>query len=373
MLTLILALQVTAVKADRIIPVAGKEIENGVILIRDGKIEAIGEKIEVPEGATVIEAAVVMPGLVNPYSRTGLAGAGGTADQTAAEFLDPLSEGFLAEARAGYTTLVLYPSNGLASGRTAAVKTRPGPASTMLVDADGALRISFSPSTQNKEALAKAFGAAKTFIEAEKKAEEEKKKKKEEDKKPKEEKKPPEPTDIDKVFMSVLKGERKLLVQINGAAGLLHFWRIVDEFKEFSLKITYVLPPDLHRVADRLGERKVEVIVDPVVTLLPNTADRICPARVLQEQKCVFALQPRGNEDVLFEAAKLIKYGVERDAVLRALTLTPATFAGIEKRVGSIEKGKDADLLFLSADPFDAGTRVRRVMIEGHVVYEDPS
>lgn len=379
MLALLLALQVTAVKADRIITVAGKEIEGGVILVRDGKIEAVGENIEIPDGARVIEAAVVMPGLVNPYGRTGLAGQGGSADQTAAEFLDPLSEGFLAEARAGYTTLVLVPTNGLISGRVAAVKTRPGPVASMLIAPDGALRISFTPSTQNKEALTKALKAAQEFIDAEKKAEEEKKKeKKEGEKKPDEGKKegkekPKEPTDADKVMMSVLKGERKLLVQVGSAAGLLHFWRIVDEYKEPALKIVYVLPPDLHRVAAKLGERKIEAVVDPIVTTLPNTADRICPARVLQEQKCAFAFQPRGADEALFDAAKLVKYGVERDAALRALTLTPATFAGIEARVGSIEKGKDADLLMLSADPFDAGARVRRVMIDGHVVYEDPS
>ena len=65
--------------------------------------------------------------------------------------------------------------------------------------------------------------------------------------------------------------------------------------------------------------------------------------------------------------AELVRAGLDRESALRAMTLNPARVLGIQDRVGSIEKGKDADLLFLTGDPFDARTRVNRVMIQGRV------
>lgn len=387
---------VTVVKAKMVITVSGKEIKDGMILIRDGKIAEVGASIEIPEGATVIDATseVVMPGLVNPYSRTGLLGGGGAVDAKASEVIDPLNEEFLRQARAGYTTLALYPSSGLMSGRIAVVKTRPGPVDSMVVAEDGVLRFSFTASTANKDNLRKALTAAKTFIEAEKKAAEEKKKKKEPGKKPpaktgtekaktpqetggkppagKPPKKPKKPTAKDKIMMEFLNGKRRAMVEVNNPAGLLHLWQVFDEFKEFKFKVTYVLNANLHQVVERLGRRKAEVILMPTVTFLPYTADRICPARELQRQKCTFAFRPAsGFANVRFDAARMVKYGVTREAVLKALTLTPATFAGVADRVGSIEVGKDADLLFLTDDPLSVNAKVRRVMIEGHVVHEE--
>ena len=382
---------VTVVKAKMVITVSGKEIKDGMILIRDGKIAEVGASIEIPEGATVIDATseVVMPGLVNPYSRTGLLGGGGAVDAKASEVIDPLNEEFLRQARAGYTTLALYPSSGLMSGRIAVVKARPGPVDSMVVAEDGVLRFSFSASTANKDNLRKALTAAKTFIEAEKKVAEEKKKKPtakktgtEKEKKPQETgaktpagkppKKPKKPTAKDKIMMEFLNGKRRVMVEVNNPAGLLHLWQVFDEFKEFKFKVTYVLNADLHQVVERLGRREAEVILMPTVTFLPYTADRICPARELQRQKCTFAFRPAsGFANVRFDAARMVKYGVTREAVLKALTLTPATFAGVADRVGSIEVGKDADLLFLTDDPLSVNAKVRRVMIEGHVVHEE--
>ena len=99
MVNLILLLsQVTAIRAEKVIPVSGPDIADGVVLIRDGKIEAVGAKLEVPAGARVIEVGAVMPGLVHPYARTGLVGSGGSPDATAANVLNPLDEGFSALA-----------------------------------------------------------------------------------------------------------------------------------------------------------------------------------------------------------------------------------------------------------------------------------
>jgi imidazolonepropionase-like amidohydrolase len=67
--------------------------------------------------------------------------------------------------------------------------------------------------------------------------------------------------------------------------------------------------------------------------------------------------------------AELVREGWPREEALKALTLHPARLLGLEARLGSIEKGKDADLIFLDADPFDPTARVREVMIAGEIVH----
>jgi len=66
-----------------------------------------------------------------------------------------------------------------------------------------------------------------------------------------------------------------------------------------------------------------------------------------------------------------VRQGLDPRDALRALTLGAAQLYGLDDRVGSIEKGKDADLVFLSGDPFTLSTRVKRVMIDGKVVFEE--
>ncbi len=67
--------------------------------------------------------------------------------------------------------------------------------------------------------------------------------------------------------------------------------------------------------------------------------------------------------------AQLVKSGLDPDLAKRAITLHPAEMLGLEYRIGSIEKGKDANVLILSGDPFATGTRIQRIIIEGKTVY----
>ena len=77
-----------------------------------------------------------------------------------------------------------------------------------------------------------------------------------------------------------------------------------------------------------------------------------------------------GTRHLWYQAAQAVKYGVKREEALKAITLYPAQFIGIDDRFGSIEPGKDASLLFLTGDPLDAQTWVDKVMISGDIVYE---
>lgn len=354
---LLQASDVTAVRAGRVIPVSGPDLEGATILIQGGKIADVGphDKVAVPEGARRLEAAVVMPGLVHANASFGLVAPGGTAAVKAADVLNPLDETFFAAARSGFTTLAIHPSGAPVAGRIVVVKARPGPAASMIVLQDGALRLSFTPSTASKDELRKALKGAKDQIETQKKPPA----------------KPKEPSEAETAWQEAYKGDRRLAIQVSSAGALLHLWQVLDEFKDAPLKIAYLLPSDLYRVADALGTRKAEGIVDSASALMPNTSERFCPAALLHRRQCRFAFAPGDPEGALLEAARLVKFGVPREAALQALTLAPAAMSGVEARVGSIAKGKDADLLLLNGDPLSAGVRIERVLIDGRVAWEE--
>ena len=79
-----------------------------------------------------------------------------------------------------------------------------------------------------------------------------------------------------------------------------------------------------------------------------------------------------GHEDFLRKIAELVKSGLNREIAKKAITIHPAEILGIDYRLGSLDVGKDANLLVLSGDPLDIETKIEKVMIEGKIVYKAP-
>ena len=77
-----------------------------------------------------------------------------------------------------------------------------------------------------------------------------------------------------------------------------------------------------------------------------------------------------GSIDLLTAATFAVRHGMPRDEALKAITLTPAEILGVADRVGSLEKGKDADFLILSGHPLIATSRIERVILNGRMVYQ---
>jgi imidazolonepropionase-like amidohydrolase len=125
---------------------------------------------------------------------------------------------------------------------------------------------------------------------------------------------------------------------------------------------------------DGIGDRKCRVVMEPSISYHPGTMrQRNLPAE-LSRAGAKLVLIPRSDAQPdhktwLSAAGELVNAGLDRQVALRAMTLEPAELLGVEKRVGSLEKGKDANLLFLNGDPFQPSTRIQAVMIEGQVVY----
>jgi imidazolonepropionase-like amidohydrolase len=107
------------------------------------------------------------------------------------------------------------------------------------------------------------------------------------------------------------------------------------------------------------------------------TRNRINVPKILNDAGVKIACRPKtdnvqGCEDFLREMAEIVKSGLDEEIAKKSITIYPAEMLGIDYRLGSLEVGKDANLLILSGDPLDVGTRIHQIMLEGKIVYHTP-
>ncbi|MCZ6688689.1 MAG: amidohydrolase family protein [Planctomycetota bacterium] len=377
----VLSDEVVAIKAGRIIPIAGDEIRGGVIVIKDGRIEAIGKDVEIPWDARVIDAAdrVVMPGLVEPHTSRGLDRPNERVPNvpfvSVFDSIDPRSSYFEDAVKDGVTTILITPGNDtLIGGQTMILKPWGSTVEEMAVKSDVGLKISLRPTGGRSRMshigeLRKVLRDMKTELAETRKQEAEKK---EEDRKTARDL----VGDKKRALADLLEGRFPAFVYCQTASDVI---RAVALAKEFGIRIIPVLGSDGYKAAEVLAKAKLPAIVDPRLIHWERdqeTGEEIPHANptVLRDAGINFALQSTsstlGTRFLWFQAAKAVRHGLTREEALRAITLAPAQIIGIADRVGSLEKGKDANLLILTGDPLDIRTWVDTVMIEGEVVYE---
>src|SRR5262245_2492775 len=167
---------ILAITNARIITVMKGDIESGTIVIKGGKIDAVGADAKAPAGAKIVDGKglVAFPGLVNPYSRLGLTEGpsgppGSTPQHLVYDELNPSLDVYGQAARAGGTTFVLMPSGGGIAGQGAALKPVGWTRDDLVIEKSAVLRIMLQPGTAPKDALRQALDAGRKAIEAEKK------------------------------------------------------------------------------------------------------------------------------------------------------------------------------------------------------------
>ncbi len=353
-----------AITRVRIIPVSSGDIESGTIVIREGKIAAVGKGIQPPAKARVIDGKglTAFPGIVHPASRIGLGeapvGASGvTPHHLVYDEFNPSLDVFARAARSGVTSFGLQPGGGAVAGQGLVLRPGAETKDGLVADRAAFVRFSMQADTATKDALRQSFYAARKAVEAEKKTPAQK------------------PDERTLPVVRFLKGELPGHVSVPGAAGVAHFLQVWEGFAEFKPRLVFLASGDAYKAAGLLGARKAIVVVRPDLAFAPLTRDRVNPALEFARAGCRVAFAAAGDtpealEVHLFLAAQGVKHGLSRDAALRALTLAGAEALGIEKRAGSIEAGKDADLLLLDGDPLGAATRIRKVFAAGREIFE---
>jgi hypothetical protein len=404
------------------IETAGKEgrLENATLVLRDGKIEAVGVNVKPPDDARIIEAQgkTIMPGIIDPFKEVAIAGAGpvdtpalpqrggrrgggfpirgggGTVGFTrVVDNLYPYDPVYRVLLRSGFTDLNLVTSS---YGQAAIVRLAPAAPENMLLKGEGVL---FTPVTNDSASL----DVVRTGLETAERA-----------------KKGETITGAApqtqaqqggqarggqgrrgggrrggagrgpigggggfsieslKGWQAVFEGKSPLFVTATSAAAIVHVLKVIEPYKD--VKVVLVAPGGaLYELLDQLAGKPVKAIIRPTFSFVPNTRDRMDIARLLHQAGIEFAFtQPANQADLvaaqdvpLFSIATLVKSGLPRQVAIEALTSRPAAFIGIDKTHGTIQPGKTADLLIFTGDPLDPGSQLSRVLIEGRTVYEN--
>jgi imidazolonepropionase-like amidohydrolase len=177
------------------------------------------------------------------------------------------------------------------------------------------------------------------------------------------------------MLVKLLKGEIKALITANSSVDIMSAIRLA---KEFNLKLVLNGAAEAYRLIPEIKNAHAEIILH--ATMARNGGDMVNmnmeSAAILTKAGIEVSIET-GFEGyvpktriLLFEAAQAMAFGLSFDEALRSITLNPARLLGIADRVGSIEIGKDADLVFFNGDPFEYLSKVCGVMIDGVMVKE---
>jgi len=441
----------------RIHTVSGDVVERGTIVVRGGKIEAVGADVTIPAGAKLVDAAgkTIMPGLVSAWSRAGMSAPsprgntptrggrrsrrprapssrGGSATNTAAtRVVDGLYTRqtiFQDLLEVGVTSLALNPSGsgfpGLGAVLNPAGKTR----GELTQDDEAFVQIGMQRNGATKKLLKDTFAKAKKVVEerekppeppkqpekkeaagekaaanakpkeapkpAEKKGQEPPKKdepkpapkggaEKQDPKKP--EQKPaakpkPKPKDPNlEVLADLLQGKRRAILQIDSAADLLHWQSAVEDDLKFPRTVAVSRHDSssgtIDKVVDHIKKWECAVLLPPSLTTLPRSAYLIHPAKTLHDAgvEVGFAIgESTGSvRGIFYNLMGLVRAGLPADVAIKAVTLAPAKALGIDKRTGSLEEGKDADMLVFDGDPLSSTGKLEQVWLRGQLVDND--
>lgn len=376
----------TAIKAEKIHTITQGTIENGVILVKDRKIQAVGtaDAVAIPEGYTIHEAKEVTPGLIDGHSVVGLSGMLNVpADQDQLEKSSPIQpelraidaynayEGLVAILRShGITTIHTGHGPGaLISGQTMVAKTLNGTIDevTLVPQKMLAFTLGSTVSRNFSKPGTKAKGVAMLREELVKAQAWQQKSKAEDPEKR------PEPDLKMEALGQLLDGEFKALITAHTAVDIQSAFRLAEEFG-FPLVIDG--GAEIYQFTEQLKTSGAELMLHPTMARASGDLKNMNmeTAGDLARAGIPFSLQS-GYEGyvpktriIRFEAAMAVAYGMDYQDALKSITLHPAQILDLDDRLGSIEVGKDADLVLYDGDPFEYLTHVCKVFIDGDLV-----
>ncbi|MFB0566110.1 MAG: amidohydrolase family protein, partial [Candidatus Aminicenantaceae bacterium] len=209
------------------------------------------------------------------------------------------------------------------------------------------------------------------ILDYEKKLEEYKKKEKEREANPSDKPFPPSTDFKLRSLIPVIKGEMFLALRANRLDDILTALRIAEEFH---LKIIINHGADAYKVADKLSSRNIPVLVGPVASYFQMLETRgALYENVVRLHKAgvKIAFQTgsvKNGSDLLYQAEMAVNYGLPYEEAIKAMTLYPAQIFGVESKLGSLDKGKIANVVIFEGDPLKRLSKVRMVIIKGEIL-----
>ncbi|MFE5334809.1 amidohydrolase [Isoptericola sp. NPDC056573] len=375
-----------------VVPVDGLPIENGTVLVTDGVITAVGADVEVPAGVRTVDAGGrwVLPGFVESHGHVGVheEAEGWAGDDTnektgpdgshlrALDAINVEDEGFRDALAGGVTSVVVKPgSANPIGGQTVAIKTWGGRTVDEQVISDAVSvksalgenpkRVYGEQKKQPSTRLGVAAVIRQAFLDAQHYAAQ---------RDAAEEKGEPFARDLGKETLArVLAGELAWDQHTHRADDIATALRLADEFG-YRLVVNH--GTDGVAIADVLAERDVPVIYGPMLTSRSKVElrdrDVANLARLAEAGVRVAITTDHPVVPINFlvhQASFAVKEGLDPQVALEALTVNPASFLGLDDRVGALAPGLDGDVVVWSGDPLDVGSRAEHVFVTGVEVY----
>ncbi|MFI9010452.1 amidohydrolase [Actinosynnema sp. NPDC053489] len=377
-----------AITGGYVVPVAGEPVDGGTVLIRDGKIVAVGADVEVPDGVPVVDAAGgwVLPGFVEAHGHLGVHEEGeGWAGQDTNEMTDPngarlraldainaADQGFADALAGGVTTAVVKPGSGnVIGGQTVAVKCWGRTADEMLVRHPVSVKSALGENPkrvygEQKKLPSTRQGVAAVIRDAFTKAQDYAARRDAAD----------GPFDRDttsEVLARVLSGELPWCQHCHRADDIATALRLADEFG-YRLIVNH--GTEGHLIADLLAERDIPVIIGPLFTTRSKVEVRNRSLRnpgILARAGVRIAITTDHPvvpiHFLVHQVTLAVKEGLDPRVGLESITTNPAAIMGLDDRVGSLRPGLDGDVVIWSGDPLDVMSRALKVFVEGREVY----
>ncbi|RJR42930.1 MAG: amidohydrolase [Desulfobacteraceae bacterium] len=395
-------------------------INKGTVLIDNRRIADVGVNLRVPEGAEIYDAegSVIIPGMVDAHCHTGIFPDGvGLSESDGNEMTDPVTPhlrgidavhpedmAFRDLREAGITTVNTGPgSANLIGGQFVCLKTKK--ASTveeMIVMAPSGMKMALGenpkrtygdrktlPSTRmgNAAQLRSVLQSAMNYREKKLRHQEKHETFLEKllrwESKPEEERgdrpQPPDPFDCDikmEALIPVIEGKLRAMIHSHRADDIMTAIRISEEF---GLRFSIEHATEGYKIADLLAARKIPCVVGPIFfSRMKYELREMTPRNpgILSRAGVKVAIQTDEMSAVKYlriNAALAVQQGMGEEEALKAITIYPAEIIGIADRIGSLEKGKDADLVVLSGHPLDYRSVPELVLIDGEKVFESGS
>ncbi len=358
--------------ADKVYTMDGEPLSPGQVYVVDGKIKAVGSQVDVgdaqPETVQLGAGSVLMPGLVDAYSQSGL-GDDGTdeiTDEVTVDFqtlrsVDWDGTSLRRQLQQGTTTICLCPGRqNVFAGVAAIVKTHAGDdeqLSVVLGDGPLVANLCSDPASGNQARSR----PDSIFVR--------------------------QPTNrmgvvwiMRNTFDKVKRGSADASLQnlqevMDGKRPLLMFARMSHDLNtvstladEFGFSPILVGGHEAYKVREMIAERKYPVILEgtTIGSIRGPEQSEICwnQPGLLAQSGIEFAI---AGESLLEQARFAVRFGLDPQLALQAITTTPAKILGLQQRVGTISAGKDADLIALTGEPLKITTSIRWVMVNGQI------
>jgi imidazolonepropionase-like amidohydrolase len=390
-----------AITNARIVTVSGATIENGTIVIQNGKIAAVGANVQIPNGAERIEGngLSVYPGMIDAGTNLGLAeitlGVPGSVDLAetgdmnanakAILGINPHSTHINVTRVNGITTVLSVPSGGIVSGQAAVINLNGSTQAEMAVvptyglvinfpristfggfnPGAGAQTIDFSEAVRLRDRRAEDL--RKLFRDAENYA-------KVQDAYAKDKSLPYPTTDLKMAAMTTyVRGEKPVIFTAERERDIRN---VINFVKEMKIKAVILGGQEAWKAANELQQNNIAVIYTNIYNLPVRDDDAYdylfeAPAK-LQKAGVRFAVSS-GNDgpeirDLPYHAGLAAAYGLPKDEALKAVTLYPAQILGISDRLGSIETGKIANIVVADGDILEPRTNIKYLFINGKML-----